>query len=245
MLTKKIIKPIKNNTRKEEKKFKYLDIITTLFVTILLVSNIVAVKIVKIGIFLVPGATLLFPISYIFGDILTEVYGYGRSRKVIWLGIICNLLMAIIFIIIGALPSAPIWHNQNAYETILGLTPRIVVASILGYFTGEFTNSFTMARMKIITEGKYLWTRTIGSTLIGEFFDTLLFIMIAFTGVIPSSVLLSLIIAQYILKVTIEILFTPITYRVVSFLKRTENEDYYDRDTNFNPFILHANKNIL
>lgn len=225
-------------TKNTPKQFKYLDLITALFVTVLLISNVVAVKIVAIGWFIVPGAALLFPISYIFGDILTEVYGYGKDRKVIWIGMICNVLMAFIFIIVGALPSAPVWHNQNAYDAILGLTPRIVTASIIGYFVGEFVNSFTMAKMKIFTKGKYLWTRTVGSTLLGEFFDTLLFITIAFMGILPNSVLLSLLIYQYLFKVGIEVILTPVTYWVVNFLKRAENEDFYDKKTNFNPFVL-------
>ena len=222
----------------KNKQFKYLDLITALFVTVLLISNVVAVKIVSIGMFIIPGAALLFPLSYIFGDILTEVYGYGKDRKVIWIGMICNLLMAAVFIIVGALPSAPAWHNQNAYEAILGLTPRIVAASIVGYFVGEFVNSFVMAKMKIITKGKFLWSRTIGSTLLGEFFDTLLFITIAFMGILPNSLLVTLLISQYIFKVGIEVILTPVTYWVVNFLKRAENEDYYDNKTNFNPFVL-------
>ena len=220
------------------KQYKYLDLITALFVTVLLVSNIVAVKIVSIGNFIVPGAVFLFPISYIFGDILTEVYGYGKDRRVIWTGMICNLLMAGVFILVGALPSAPFWHNQNAYDAILGLTPRIVGASIIGYFVGEFVNSFVMAKMKLVTKGKMLWSRTIGSTLLGEFFDTLLFITIAFMGILPNSVLITLLITQYLFKVAIEVLLTPVTYWVVNFLKRAENEDYYDNKTNFNPFVL-------
>jgi uncharacterized integral membrane protein (TIGR00697 family) len=229
-------------TKTITKQYKYLDLITALFVTVLLISNVVAVKIVSIGVFIIPGAALLFPLSYIFGDILTEVYGYGKDRKVIWTGMVCNLLMAAIFIIVGALPSASVWHNQDAYEAILGLTPRIVAASILGYVVGEFINSFVMAKMKIFTKGKYLWTRTVGSTLTGEFFDTLIFISIAFTGVLPNSVMLSLLISQYIFKVGIEVILTPVTYWIVNFLKRAENEDYYDRKTNFNPFAFQSTK---
>jgi len=242
---KKISKPFRNaTTNSKDKRFKYIDIITALFVTILLISNIVAVKIVTIGNFIIPGAALLFPLSYIFGDILTEVYGYGKDRKVIWIGMVCNLLMAAVFIFVGALPSAPVWHNQNAYDAILGLTPRIVAASILGYFVGEFANSLTLAKMKIVTKGKYLWTRTVGSTLIGQFFDTLIFILLAFTGILPNSVLVTLLISQYIVKVVIEVLLTPVTYWVVNFLKRAEHEDYYDRKTNFNPFALNIQENI-
>ena len=168
-------------TKDEMKKFKYLDVITGLFVAVLIISNIVSSKITSIGPLTLDSGTILFPLSYIFGDVLTEVYGYSRSRKIIWIGVSMNLLMAVTLMIVGVLPSAPDWHNQDAYNAILGLTPRIVAASIIAFFVGEFSNSFVMSKMKIFTEGKHLWTRTIGSTLVGEFFDTILFILIAFT----------------------------------------------------------------
>lgn len=220
------------------KSFKHIDTITVLFVTVLLISNVASTKIVALGPLTFDGGTILFPLSYIFGDILTEVYGYSRSRKVIWLGFASALLMSITFIVVGALPPAPDWTNQKAYEQILGLTPRIVVASLIAYFSGEFANSFTLAKLKILTRGRWLWTRTIGSTLIGQVIDTGLFILIAFTGVVPNALLLTLIVSNYLFKCGVEILFTPFTYWVTGWLKQQEREDYYDVNTNFNPFYV-------
>ncbi len=219
-----------------QKNYKYLSIISVFFVSVLLISNVASTKIVDLKWFTFDGGTLLFPLSYIFGDILTEVYGYRQSRKVIWLGFFMALLMSLIFIIVGSLPSAPGWNNQNAYDLILGLTPRIVIASLFAYSAGEFSNSYILAKMKIWTKGKMLWSRTIGSTLVGELIDSILFILIAFWGILPSSLIITLIISNYLFKTGIEILFTPITYKVVSFLKKKENEDYYDTNTNFSPF---------
>jgi queuosine precursor transporter len=220
------------------KSFKHLDTITALFVTVLLISNVASTKIVAFGPFTFDGGTILFPLSYIFGDILTEVYGYARSRKVIWIGFIAALLMSITFIVVGALPPAADWPNQEAYNKILGLTPRIVIASLIAYFAGEFSNSFTLAKLKLITNGQRLWLRTIGSTLIGQVVDTALFILIAFTGVVPNSLLWTLIVSNYLFKCGVEILFTPVTYAVTGWLKQQEREDYYDRNTDFNPFRL-------
>lgn len=205
---------------------------------VLLISNIVSTKIMLFGPFTFDGGTLLFPLSYIFGDILTEVYGYGRSRRVIWTGFACALLMSLTVIIVGKLPPAADWPNQEAYNAILGLTPRIVAASLIAYLIGEFTNSFTLAKLKIKTQGKFLWLRTIGSTIIGEGFDTAIFVLVAFWGVLPASLLLTVLISNYIFKVGLEALFTPITYKIVGFLKKQEQEDYYDRQTKFNPFSL-------
>lgn len=219
-----------------EKNFKYLSTISVFFVSVLLISNIASTKIVDLKYFVFDAGTLLFPLSYIFGDILTEVYGYKRSRGVIWLGFFMALMMSVVFIVVGKLPPAADWGNQAAYDAILGLTPRIVIASLIAYFFGEFSNSFILAKMKIWTKGKWLWTRTIGSTIVGEFVDSILFILIAFIGVLPNSLLLTLIISNYIFKTAVEILFTPVTYKVVKFLKQKEEEDYYDHDTNFNPF---------
>ena len=221
-----------------QKNYKYLSIISVFFVSVLLISNIASTKIVDLKWFTFDGGTLLFPLSYIFGDILTEVYGYKQSRRVIWLGFFMALLMSVVFMVVGALPSAPGWNNQNAYDLILGLTPRIVIASLVAYSAGEFSNSYILAKMKIWTKGKMLWSRTIGSTLVGELIDSILFILIAFWGILPNSLIFTLIISNYLFKTGIEILFTPITYKVVSFLKNKENEDYYDTNTNFNPFNL-------
>jgi uncharacterized integral membrane protein (TIGR00697 family) len=216
--------------------FKYLDVITALFVTVLLISNVASTKIVDFGFFTFDGGTLLFPLSYIFGDILTEVYGYGRSRKVIWTGFIAALMMSLTFMVVGALPAASDWPYQEAYDQILGLTPRIVGASLIAYFAGEFSNSFILAKLKIFTHGRWLWTRTISSTLVGQVLDTAIFILIAFTGVVPSSLLLTLIVSNYLFKCGVEILFTPITYWLTGWLKQQEKEDFYDTVTDFNPF---------
>jgi len=221
-----------------EKNYRHLDTITAFFVAVLLISNVASTKILNFFFFTFDGGTLLFPLSYIFGDILTEVYGYKRSRKVIWLGFFCTFLMSAVFIIVGKLPPAQGWVNQDAYDKILGLTPRIVIASLIAYFAGEFSNSFTLAKMKILTKGKWLWTRTIGSTVVGELVDSLLFIIIAFTGILPSYLILTLIISNYLFKTGVEIVFTPLTYKVVSWLKNNEQENYFDYNTNFNPFRL-------
>ena len=222
------------------KNFKHLDTITALFVAVLLISNIASAKIVQFGFLTFDGGTLLFPLSYIFGDILTEVYGYDRSRKVIWLGFASAILMSITFMAVGALPSATEWTAQAAYDQILGFTPRIVLASLIAYFAGEFSNSFTLAKLKIKTQGRHLWVRTIGSTLVGQVVDTLIFSLIAFSGVIPSSLLVTLIISNYVFKCGVEILFTPATYWITGWLKQQEKEDFYDVQTDFNPFRIRS-----
>ena len=218
--------------------YRYLSILTGLFVAVLLISNIVSTKIVALGPLTFDGGTLLFPLAYIFGDILTEVYGYKRARRVIWTGFFSGFLMAVTIIIIGKMPAAGGWEFQEAYEQILGLTPRIVLASLIAYFAGEFSNSYIMARMKIWTKGRKLWTRTIGSTLVGEGLDTVIFILIAFSGVLPWSLILTLIISNYIFKVGVEVLLTPVTYKIIGFLKKREGADVYDYKTDFNPFRL-------
>jgi queuosine precursor transporter len=231
--------------------YRYLDLITALFVTVLVVSNIASsAKIIDWGfsIFGVRMAfdagTLLFPISYIFGDILTEVYGYKRSRRVIWIGFFCLGLSSIVFWVVGRLPGEATWQQyagQEAYNAILGgmSTGGIALASLLGYWTGEFSNSFVLAKMKILTSGRWLWTRTIGSTLVGELVDSAVFILVAsLFNVFPWSLFISLVMTNYLFKCSIEALMTPITYLVVNALKRLEHEDYYDRDTNFTPFQI-------
>jgi uncharacterized integral membrane protein (TIGR00697 family) len=218
--------------------YRYFDLIMALFVAVLLISNVASSKILQLGPFTFDGGTLLFPISYIFGDILTEVYGYRRSRRVIWVGFGSAALMAGVLALVGALPPAEGWEHQAAYEAILGTTPRIVLGSLVAYFAGEFSNSYTLARMKVLTQGRWLWTRTIGSTLVGEGVDTLLFVTIAFAGTLSWPLFWSIVISNYIFKVGLEVVMTPVTYRVTGFLKRTENEDVYDTDTDFNPFKL-------
>jgi len=225
------------------RSYRYLDFITVSFVVVLLLSNIVAVKPVRILDFLrldLDSGTLLFPISYIFGDVLVEVYGYARSRRVIWMGFGFNLLAALLFWVIVMLPPSPEWQMQEAFAMILGQTPRIVVGSLIAFWCGEFVNSYVMAKMKIWTGGRYLWTRTIGSTMVGQAVDTVLFQTIAFAGVWDTGLLLRVIVWNYTAKVLYEALATPLTYAVVGFLKKAEQEDYYDYDTDFNPFVLKA-----
>jgi len=231
------------------RSYRYLDLIMAVFVTILVVSNIASsAKIVDWGfsIFGVSLAfdagTLLFPVSYIFGDILTEVYGYKNSRRVIWAGFACLVMSAVIFRIVSLLPGESHWQQyagEVAYLAILGgmSSGGIVLASLAGYWSGEFTNSFVLAKMKILTRGRWLWTRTIGSTIVGELVDTLIFVGIAsLFQVFPWSLFLTLTVTNYLFKVGVEVLLTPVTYAAVSKLKKTENEDFFDRETDFNPF---------
>jgi queuosine precursor transporter len=232
-------------------RYRYLDLITALFVTVLVVSNIASsAKIVDWGVSIFgvrlafDAGTLLFPISYIFGDILTEVYGYRRSRRVIWIGFFCLGLSSVVFWVVGRLPGEATWQQyagQQAYDAILGGMSGggIALASLLGYWTGEFSNSFVLAKMKILTSGRWLWSRTIGSTLVGELVDSLVFVAVAsLFGVFPWSLFTTLVMTNYLFKCTIEALMTPVTYLVVNTLKRLENEDYYDRGTNFTPFQI-------
>lgn len=221
-----------------QRNYRYLDIITGIFVAVLIISNVASTKLLVLGPFTFDGGTIIFPVSYIFGDVLTEVYGYARSRRVIWTGFFCVALAAAVFALVGALPPAEFWGLQDAYNAILGQTPRIVLGSLVAYFAGEFSNSFVLAKMKVQTQGKWLWARTIGSTLVGELVDTMLFALIAFGGTMGNMDMVNLISSNYVFKVGIEAAFTPITYAVVAFLKRAESEDYYDRGTNFNPFVL-------
>jgi uncharacterized integral membrane protein (TIGR00697 family) len=231
------------------KQYRFFDLIMAAFVTVLVVSNIASsAKIVDWGfsLFGLPMAfdagTILFPISYIFGDILTEVYGYKRSRRVIWVGFTCLALSAFIFWVVRVMPGEATWQGyagDNAYNAILGgmSTGGIVLASLAGYWTGEFTNSFILAKMKVLMEGKQLWARTIGSTILGQLVDTVMFVVVASAfGVFPWSLFLTLTVTNYLFKCGVEALMTPVTYAVVNSLKGAENEDYYDRGTNFNPF---------
>jgi uncharacterized integral membrane protein (TIGR00697 family) len=213
-------------------------VIAALFVTCLITANIIAVKIISFNIGsvqpVVPAAIIVFPLSYIFGDILTEVYGYRWARRIIWLGFACNLIFVIFAWLGGLLPTAPFWSQQPAYQAILGYTPRLLLASFSGYLIGEFANSLIMARMKLATRGRWLWTRTIASTLIGQGLDTAVFITIAFIAT-PSFTPM-LIVYHWSGKVIIEVLATPLTYKAVAYLKGKEGVDTYDDKTNFNPF---------
>ncbi len=211
-------------------------VISAIFVTSLITANTIAVKIISVGPFLLPAAVIVFPLSYIFGDILTEVYGYRWARRVIWLGFLCNLIF-VAFVWLGQLlPSADFWGGQEAYESILGFAPRLLVASFGGYLVGEFVNSFILSKMKILTKGRWLWSRTIGSTIVGQGLDTAVFISLAFIGT-PSFALI-MILHHWLAKVAIEAVATPFTYAVVNYLKRKERVDTYDYETNFNPFRI-------
>jgi uncharacterized integral membrane protein (TIGR00697 family) len=236
------------------RSFKYLDALTTAFVVILLVSNLIAQKIcligpfgvagLSIGPFAVSGAVLLFPITYIFGDVFTEVYGFAASRRAIWLGFFGTALLYLIGAIVISLPSAPGWRNQQAFATVFGFIPRILAASLIAFWAGEFANSYTMARLKLITNGSMLWTRTIGSTVVGQAVDTFLVIVLTFGGIYPVRILFNIIATGYALKVGYEVIATPITYLVINWLKRAEHSDAYDRHESFNPFSF-AGKSSL
>ena len=220
---------------------RHLDLFSVLFVSVLIVSMIMAQKLfVFLGVTFTT-AIIVFPVSYILGDVLTEVYGYGRARRVIWLGFLANVIMVIFLEFSVALPPAPNWVHQGAFETILQQVPRTVAASLLAYLCGEFVNSFVLAKMKIWTSGRYLWTRTIGSTIVGQGADTVVFVVVAFWGYMPPSVIWEIIWSAYIFKVLYEAAATPITYMVVNWVKRKEGVDAYDTDTNFTPFRFEKN----
>jgi queuosine precursor transporter len=218
--------------------YKYLDALTTAFVVVLLVSNLVAQKVCQIGPFAVSGAVLLFPITYIFGDVFTEVYGFGASRRAIWLGFFGTGLLYLMAAITIALPPAPGWHNQQAFATVFGFIPRILAASLIAFWAGEFANSYTMARMKVFTDGRMLWTRTVGSTIVGQAVDTTLVIVLTFAGTVPFSTIGNMVVTGYLLKVGYEVLATPLTYLVINWLKKAESSDVFDRDGDFNPFAF-------
>jgi uncharacterized integral membrane protein (TIGR00697 family) len=217
-------------------RYKYLDALTTMFVVILLVSNLVAQKVCMIGPFAVSGALLLFPVTYIFGDVFTEVYGFGASRRAIWLGFFGTALLYVMGAVVIALPGAPEWKNQQAFTAVFGFIPRILAASLIAFWAGEFANSYTMAKLKLLTNGEKLWTRTIGSTVVGQGVDTVLVITLTFWGKYPVKTLANIIVTGYLLKVAYEVIATPITYVVIAWLKRSEGADAFDRNENFNPF---------
>ncbi|MGE5511613.1 MAG: queuosine precursor transporter [Bacteroidota bacterium] len=229
-----------------QRQYRYFDFVMVAFVVVLVCSNLIGpAKIAAIdlplwGPYVFGAGVVFFPISYVFGDILTEVYGYSRARRVIWSGFAALAFAALMAAIVVALPPAPFWKHQEAYEIAFGNTWRIVAASMTAYFCGEFVNSYVLAKMKIWTEGRALWTRTIGSTIFGEAVDSAIFYPLAFynTGIIPNEALPTVMMAQFLTKTLVEVVFTPVTYAIVGFLKRAENEDYYDRNTDFNPFKL-------
>lgn len=228
--------------------YRYYEFVMAAFVTVLICSNLIGpakiaqLELPLLGTIVLGAGALFFPISYVFGDILTEVYGYSRARRVIWAGFAGLGFASFMAAVVVALPPAPFWKHQAAYEVAFGSTWRIVAASMIAYFCGEFVNSYVLAKMKILTAGKWLWTRTIGSTLVGEAVDSALFYPLAFygSGIIPDDKLPLVMLAQFIAKVSVEVAFTPVTYQLVGWLKRAEREDYYDRRTDFNPFTLRA-----
>ena len=229
-----------------QRQYRYYEFVMAAFVTVLICSNLIGpakiahVTLPVIGDVIFGAGVLFFPISYVFGDVLTEVYGYARSRRVIWAGFGALAFAALMAAVVVALPPAADWKNQPAYEIAFGSTWRIALASMIAYFVGEFVNSFVLAKMKIMTEGRWLWSRFVGSTIFGEGVDSLIFYPLAFygTGIIPDELLPRVMVSQFIAKVGVEVVFMPVTYRIVGFLKRAENEDYYDRDTKFTPFSL-------
>ncbi len=227
-----------NTAPRESRHSTWFVAIVALFVTCLITANVTAVKLVDFFGFVLPAAIVIFPVSYIAGDVLTEVYGYRRARQVIWLGFSCNFIAVVAIWVGQVLPPVSFWDAQAAYERVLGYTPRLVASSFLAYLVGEFANSFVLAKMKIATKGRWLWSRTIGSTLVGEGLDSLVFISLAFAGTIPFHSLLEAILTQWLAKSIYEIVATPLTYAVVNFLKRKEGIDTYDHHTRFNPLLI-------
>jgi len=221
--------------------YRYYDLVMAAFVTVLLCANLIgASKVAQVAGVTFGAGVLFFPISYVFGDVLTEVYGYARARKVVWAGFGALIFASFMTWAVLAFPPAPGWPHQAAFQSVFGSTPRIVLASLIAYFCGEFCNSYVLAKMKLLTRGRFLWMRTIGSTIVGEAVDSLIFYPLAFLGVWSSDLVAKVLVSNYLLKVGWEAVMTPVTYRVVHALKRAEREDYYDRDTNFTPFSLSA-----
>jgi queuosine precursor transporter len=223
------------------KKFRYFDLILAVFVGILLISNLGAVKLINFGGIITDGGAILFPLAYIFGDILTEVYGYKFARRAIWTGFAMAALMSVTLLLVQIAPPAAEWPNQAAFEAVLGFVPRIVLASLAGYLIGQFVNAYVLAKLKQKTKGKKLWARLIGSTIVGEFFDTLVFCTVAFAGILTGWDFVSYVAFGMFYKTMVEIIMLPVTYRVISFLKKREHQDANDSKTDFTPFKMSAN----
>jgi uncharacterized integral membrane protein (TIGR00697 family) len=227
-------------------QYRFFYAVTGIFVTCLVISNIIAVKAIAVGPLFLPAAVVIFPLSYLVGDVLTEVYGYSRTRQVIWIGFACNALSVAAIWLSIAIPPAPFWDlglgspekAQEAYAAIFGFTPRLLAASLMAYLAGEFLNATVMAKVKVAMKGRHLWVRTIGSTLLGQLADSVLFITLAFYGVIPTPILAGMVVTQWLVKSLYEALLTPVTYLAVGYLKKAEQEDVYDYETSFNPFFI-------
>ena len=223
------------------RSYRYYDLVMAAFVTVLLCADVIgAAKVARVWGLTFGAGVLFFPISYLFGDVLTEVYGYARARRVVWAGFAALGFASFMSWAILAFPPAPGWPHQAAYQTVFGATPRIVAASLTAYFCGEFCNSYVLAKMKLRTEGRWLWSRTIGSTIVGEAVDSAVFYPVAFLGVWSQALVVKVMLSNYVIKVLWEAVMTPFTYQVVNFLKRAEHEDYFDRETDFTPFSLEA-----
>lgn len=218
------------------RRFRYLDVLTTAFVVILLISNLLAQKLCRIGPITISASMLVFPITYIFGDVFTEIYGYAASRRAIWMGFFGTALLWVAAALALKLPPDPRWHNQAAFTVVFNFLPRMLISSLVSFFTGEFANSYVMARLKVQTNGRWLWTRTVGSTIVGQAVDTVLFMYLTFGGVYPNSLILNLILVNYFAKVAYEVIATPLTYLVIHRLKSAEGADAFDAHTDFNPF---------
>ena len=213
-------------------------VLAAVFAAALIASNLIAVKLISLGSLVLPAAVILFPVTYIIADVLTEVYGYSRARLVIWIGFSCNVLVVAAVWVAGALPSAAFWGDQEAWDTILGVAPRILAASLAAYLVGEFANAYVLARMKVAMQGRWLWARTIGSTVVGQALDSAIFVTLAFWGILPWPALLATAVTQWLVKTAYEAAATPLTYVAVGAFKRSEGIDVYDRDTRFNPLAM-------
>ena len=226
------------------RRYRYYDFVMAAFVAILLLSNLIgaakisSIELPLLGVFTFGAGVLFFPLSYVIGDVLTEVYGYARARRVVWAGFGAMIFMSFMSYVVVKLPPADGWAGQGAYDSVFGQTPRIVFASLIAFWAGELVNAYIMARMKVWTQGRHLWTRTIGSTIFGQGVDSIIFYPLAFMGVWSSELLLGVMLSNFALKVAWEALLTPVTYRVVGFLKKAEQEDYYDTETDFTPFSV-------
>jgi len=236
------MKTITSPDNQPRKVYKYLDLIIFLDITMMAIVNVISGKIIQLSVFTLSAASLCIPITYIFGDIFTEVYGYKQARRATWILIVSTIIMAITFQLAAWLPPAPGFEGNDAYSLVLGQVPRVVIGAWVALFAGQFVNDYVLAKLKLLTRGKYFWTRTIGSTIFGQAVDTTCFYAIALYNVIPTGLLLKSILSAWLLKIIIEIVMTPVTYYITAKLKKAEHEDYYDKETNFNPLIFNITR---